>query len=147
MITPSKIPLYATALLLLAAFSVYAILSGADYLSVMLPGGLPLGNVLAAAVFLGLSGAAYLLAKQRKLLGRIAAIVLAAVDGGKVQLAAGVTADSTAKVKAGELVNFVAQQVGGKGGGKPDMAMAGGTDASGLPQALQSVQGWVAERL
>jgi alanyl-tRNA synthetase len=51
------------------------------------------------------------------------------------------------KVKAGELVNFVAQQVGGKGGGKPDMAMAGGTDASGLPKALQSVQGWVAERL
>ena len=50
-------------------------------------------------------------------------------------------------VKAGELANFVAQQVGGKGGGKPDMAMAGGTDASGLPKALQSVQGWVAERL
>jgi alanyl-tRNA synthetase len=76
-----------------------------------------------------------------------AAIVLAAVDGAKVQLAAGVTADSMGKVKAGELVNFVAQQVGGKGGGKPDMAMAGGTDASGLPKALQSVQGWVAERL
>ncbi len=75
-----------------------------------------------------------------------AAIVLAAVEGGKVQLAAGVTADRTAKVKAGELVNFVAQQVGGKGGGKPDMAMAGGTDASKLPAALQSVQGWVAER-
>jgi alanyl-tRNA synthetase len=78
---------------------------------------------------------------------KTAAIVLAAVDGGKVQLAAGVTADSTGKVKAGELVNFVAQQVGGKGGGKADMAMAGGTDASGLPRALQSVQGWVAERL
>ncbi|MET4575108.1 alanine--tRNA ligase [Ottowia thiooxydans] len=76
-----------------------------------------------------------------------AVIVLAAVDGTKVQLAAGVTADSVGKVKAGELVNFVAQQVGGKGGGKPDMAMAGGTDASGLPQALQSVQGWVAERV
>ena len=75
-----------------------------------------------------------------------AAIVLAAVDGGKVQLAAGVTADLTGKLKAGELVNFVAQQVGGKGGGKPDMAMAGGTDASGLPKALQGVQGWVAER-
>jgi alanyl-tRNA synthetase len=59
-----------------------------------------------------------------------AAIVLAAVDGGKVQLAAGVTADSTGRVKAGELVNFVAQQVGGKGGGKPDLAMAGGTDAA-----------------
>ncbi len=78
---------------------------------------------------------------------KTAAIVLAAVDGGKVQLAAGVTADSVGKVKAGELVNFVAQQVGGKGGGKPDMAMAGGTDASGLPQALASVQAWVAERV
>ncbi len=78
---------------------------------------------------------------------KTAAIVLAAVDGGKVQLAAGVTADVMAKLKAGELVNFVAQQVGGKGGGKPDMAMAGGTDASGLPKALASVQAWVAERL
>jgi alanyl-tRNA synthetase len=76
-----------------------------------------------------------------------AVIVLAAVDGGKVQLAAGVTADAMAKVKAGELVNFVAQQVGGKGGGKPDMAMAGGTDAAALPAALQSVQAWVAERV
>ena len=78
---------------------------------------------------------------------KTAVIVLAAVDGGKVQLAAGVTADTTAKVKAGELVNFVAQQVGGKGGGKPDMAMAGGTDATALPQALAGVQAWVAERL
>jgi alanyl-tRNA synthetase len=78
---------------------------------------------------------------------KTAAIVLAAVDGGKVQLAAGVTADSIAKLKAGELVNFVAQQVGGKGGGKPDLAMAGGTDASRLGSALDSVQGWVAERL
>jgi alanyl-tRNA synthetase len=51
------------------------------------------------------------------------------------------------KVKAGDLVNFVAQQVGGKGGGKPDMAMAGGTDPSKLASALQSVQGWVAERV
>lgn len=75
-----------------------------------------------------------------------AAIVLAAVDGAKVQIAAGITADAMAKMKAGELVNFVAQQVGGKGGGKPDMAMAGGTDAAGLPKALASVQGWVAER-
>ena len=75
-----------------------------------------------------------------------AAIVLAAVDGGKVQIAAGVTADRMGKVKAGELVNFVAQQVGGKGGGKPDMAMAGGTDPGKLPAALQSVQAWVAER-
>ncbi len=72
-----------------------------------------------------------------------AAIVLAAVDGGKVQIAAGVTADAMGRIKAGELVNFVAQQVGGKGGGKPDMAMAGGTDAAGLPAALKSVEGWV----
>ncbi|MBU3600359.1 alanine--tRNA ligase [Polynucleobacter sp. 30F-ANTBAC] len=76
-----------------------------------------------------------------------ATIVLASVQDGKVQLAAGVTADAIAKVKAGDLVNFVAQQVGGKGGGKPDMAMAGGTDPKGLPSALQSVQAWVAERL
>jgi len=74
---------------------------------------------------------------------KTAAIVLATVDGDKVQLAAGVTADTTAKVKAGELVNFVAQQVGGKGGGKPDMAMAGGTDVSKLSAALASVTGWV----
>jgi alanyl-tRNA synthetase len=77
---------------------------------------------------------------------KTAAIVLAAVEGGKVQIAAGVTADSMGKVKAGELVNFVAQQVGGKGGGKPDMAMAGGTDPAKLTGALQSVQAWVAER-
>ena len=77
---------------------------------------------------------------------KTAVILLAIADGGKVQLAAGVTADSTGKVKAGELVNFVAQQVGGKGGGKADMAMAGGTDAAALPAALKSVQAWVAER-
>jgi alanyl-tRNA synthetase len=76
-----------------------------------------------------------------------AVIVLAAVDGEKVNIAAGVTADNTGKVKAGELANFVAQQVGGKGGGKPDMAMAGGTDAAALPKALASVQSWVTERL
>lgn len=78
---------------------------------------------------------------------KTAAIVLAAVDGDKVQIAAGVTADSLGKLKAGELVNFVASQVGGKGGGKPDMAMAGGTNAAALPQALASVQAWVAERV
>ena len=78
---------------------------------------------------------------------KTAVIVLAAVDGDKVQIAAGVTADSTGKVKAGELVNFVAQQVGGKGGGKADMAMAGGTDPSRVSAALDSVQAWVAERL
>jgi alanyl-tRNA synthetase len=76
-----------------------------------------------------------------------AAIVLASVQDGKVQLAAGVTADTIAKVKAGDLVNHVAQQVGGKGGGKPDMAMAGGTDPKGLAVALKSVQAWVSERL
>ena len=78
---------------------------------------------------------------------KTAAIVLATVDGGKVQLAAGVTADSTGRVKAGELVNHVAQQVGGKGGGKPDLAMAGGTDPSRLDAALASVQTWIAERV
>ncbi len=76
-----------------------------------------------------------------------AAIVLAATDGGKVTLIAGVTSDLTGKVKAGELVNHVAQQVGGKGGGRPDMAQAGGTDASKLPEALQSVRAWVEQRL
>ena len=77
---------------------------------------------------------------------KTAAIVLASVEGGKVQLAAGVTADTLGRVKAGELVNFVAQQVGGKGGGKPDMAMAGGTEPAHIGAALASVQGWVAER-
>ena len=76
-----------------------------------------------------------------------AAIVLATVDGDKVQIAAGVTPAAGAKVKAGELVNFVAQQVGGKGGGKPDMAMAGGTNAAGLPAALASVADWVPQRV
>jgi len=76
-----------------------------------------------------------------------AAVVLASVNDGKVSLIAGVTADLTAKVKAGELVNFVAQQVGGKGGGRPDMAQAGGTDAAALPAALDSVVGWVAGKL
>ncbi len=75
-----------------------------------------------------------------------AAIVLASVVDGKVSLIAGVTKDATGKVKAGELVNFVAQQVGGKGGGRPDMAQAGGTDPSGLPAALAAVAGWVGER-
>ncbi|TXG01370.1 alanine--tRNA ligase [Massilia arenae] len=75
-----------------------------------------------------------------------AAIVLASVVDGKVSLIAGVTKDAIGKVKAGELVNFVAQQVGGKGGGRPDMAQAGGTDPSGLPAALAGVAGWVGER-
>jgi alanyl-tRNA synthetase len=78
---------------------------------------------------------------------KTSAIVLAAAEGEKVSLIAGVTQDLIAKVKAGELVNFVASQVGGKGGGRPDMAQAGGTNAAALPKALESVQGWVAERL
>ena len=78
---------------------------------------------------------------------KTAAIVLASVNDGKVGLAAGVTQDLLSKLKAGDLVNFVAQQVGGKGGGKPDMAMAGGTDASQLPKALASVENWVIDKL
>jgi alanyl-tRNA synthetase len=76
-----------------------------------------------------------------------AAIVLGAVADGKVSLIAGVTADLTGKLKAGELVNFVAQQVGGKGGGRPDMAQAGGTEPAKLPAALQSVKAWVEKRI
>ncbi len=76
-----------------------------------------------------------------------AAIVLGAVAEGKVALVAGVTAELTARVKAGELVNHVAQQVGGKGGGRPDLAQAGGTDPSALPAALESVKAWVERRL
>ena len=76
-----------------------------------------------------------------------AAIVLGAVEGDKVTLIAGVTADLTGKVKAGELVNFVALQVGGKGGGRPDMAQAGGTLPEKLPEALGSVVSWVQERM
>jgi alanyl-tRNA synthetase len=76
-----------------------------------------------------------------------AAVVLATTRGGKVTLIAGVTADLVGKVKAGELVNFVAQQVGGKGGGRPDMAQAGGTEPDKLPAALASVQGWAEQRL
>ena len=77
---------------------------------------------------------------------KTAAIVLAAVNDGKVSLIAGVTADATSKVKAGELVNFVAQQVGGKGGGRADMAQAGGTDPDGLGKALDGVVDWVRQR-
>ncbi len=76
-----------------------------------------------------------------------AAIVLGAVADGKVTLIAGVTPDLTARVKAGELVNHVARQVGGKGGGRPDMAQAGGTEPARLPAALASVNAWVGERL
>ena len=78
---------------------------------------------------------------------KTAVIVLAVVDGAKVQIAVGVTADTTAKVKAGELVNYIAGQVGGKGGGKPDMAMAGGTEPVKLAGALASVLAWVESKL
>jgi alanyl-tRNA synthetase len=76
-----------------------------------------------------------------------AAVVLAAANDGKVSLIAGVTSDISAKVKAGDLVNHVAQQVGGKGGGRPDMAQAGGNDPAKLPQALDSVRAWIEQRL
>ena len=84
-----------------------------------------------------------------KLKGKLktAVIVIASVEGDKVQIAAGVTPDTVGKVKAGELVNFVAQQLGGKGGGKPDMAMAGGTEPAKLGAALDSVLAWVSAKL
>ena len=78
---------------------------------------------------------------------KTAVIVLGVVDGDKVQIAVGVTPDTTAKVKAGELVNFCAAQVGGKGGGKPDLAMAGGTEPGKLAAALSSVLDWVSAKL
>ncbi|SFO27724.1 alanine--tRNA ligase [Nitrosospira briensis] len=74
-------------------------------------------------------------------------VVLSAIEDGRVKLIAGVTADLATKVKAGELVNYVAQQVGGKGGGRADMAQAGGTQPDNLPTALESVAGWVEQRL
>jgi alanyl-tRNA synthetase len=78
---------------------------------------------------------------------KTAAIVLASVADNKVSLIAGVTADTTSKLKAGELVNFVAQQVGGKGGGRPDMAHAGGTQPENLTSALNAVHDWVKAKL
>ena len=76
-----------------------------------------------------------------------AAIVLGTVADGKVALIAGVTPDLVAKVKAGDLVNYVAQQVGGKGGGRADMAQAGGTEPAKLTAALRSVKAWVEPRV
>jgi alanyl-tRNA synthetase len=76
-----------------------------------------------------------------------AAVVLAAVDGGKITLVAGVTKDQTGRVKAGELVNVVASRVGGKGGGRPDMAQAGGNQPEHLDAALAAVPGWVEQQL
>ena len=75
------------------------------------------------------------------------ALVLGTVADGKVSLIAAVAPDVTAKIKAGELANVVAAQVGGKGGGKPDLAMAGGTETGALPAALASVEPWVRSRL
>lgn len=76
-----------------------------------------------------------------------AAVLLAAVNGGKITLAAGVSADATARVKAGDLVKLVAEQVGGKGGGRPDMAQGGGTDVDALPKAIESVVPWVVQKV
>jgi alanyl-tRNA synthetase len=79
-------------------------------------------------------------------LGSAVIVLGSAGADGKVTLIAGVTADATGKVKAGDLVNFVAQQVGGRGGGRPDLAQAGGTEPERLPGALASVADWVRER-
>lgn len=76
-----------------------------------------------------------------------AVVLLASATNGKVQLAAGVTKDLTGKLKAGKLVNVAAQKVGGKGGGRPDMAMAGGSDPSGVPAALEAARAWITEKL
>jgi alanyl-tRNA synthetase len=73
--------------------------------------------------------------------------VIATVSEGKVSLIAGVTKDLTGRVKAGDLVNHIAQQVGGKGGGRPDMAQAGGTNPAALPEAMRSIEGWLEQRL
>jgi alanyl-tRNA synthetase len=76
-----------------------------------------------------------------------AALILATVEDNKVSLVAGVTKDTIHQIKAGELVNYVAQKVGGKGGGRPDLAQAGGNDPSGLPAALASVPDWIRQQL
>lgn len=76
-----------------------------------------------------------------------AVIVLSTVADGKVSLIAGVTKELTDRVKAGELIGFVANQVGGKGGGRPDMAQAGGSDVEALPSALTSIEAWVVDKL
>jgi alanyl-tRNA synthetase len=76
-----------------------------------------------------------------------AVVVLATVKEGKVSLVAGVTKDLTGRAKAGDLIKAVAEKVGGRGGGRPDMAQAGGSDPDGLPEALALVEPWVAERL
>jgi alanyl-tRNA synthetase len=77
----------------------------------------------------------------------VSVVVLASIEGAKVSLVAGVSKELTDRIKAGELVNMVATQVGGKGGGRPDMAMAGGSDPAAVPAALNSVKSWVLERV
>ena len=81
------------------------------------------------------------------MLYEVITLILASVQGDKVNLVAGVTADSTGRIKAGDLVNFVASQVGGKGGGRADLAQAGGNDPSALPAALSGVPDWVRQQL
>ena len=85
--------------------------------------------------------------KVKDKLGSAVALLAAVSADGRVQLAAGVTKDLIGRIKAGELVNFAAQQLGGKGGGKPDMAMAGAHDASKLDAVLAGIEAWVAEKL
>ena len=85
--------------------------------------------------------------KVKDKLGSAVAVLASAQPDGRVQLAAGVTKDLTGRVKAGELANFVAGLLGGKGGGKPDLAMAGGADATKLGEALTAARAWIAERL
>lgn len=108
-----------------------------------------IGGVKMLAVILEATDANTLRETMDKLKDKLksAVIVLGAVNGDKVSLAAGVTNDLITKLKAGDLVNYVASQVGGKGGGKPDMAMAGGSDAGQLPKALASVEDWVKQKL
>ncbi len=108
-----------------------------------------IGGVKVLAAKLDGADAAALRETMDKLKDKLksAAIVLAAADGDRINLIAGVTSGLTAKIKAGELVNMVAQQVGGKGGGRPDMAMAGGTQPEHLAAALASVPGWVKAKL
>ncbi|OUS30938.1 alanine--tRNA ligase [Gammaproteobacteria bacterium 45_16_T64] len=108
-----------------------------------------IGDVkLLAVVVEGVDGKALreMMDKVKDKLGRCV-VVLGVADGGKVSLAAGVSKDLTKTVKAGELVNFVASQVGGKGGGRPDMAMAGGSQPENLTAAIASVEAWVNEKL
>ena len=76
-----------------------------------------------------------------------AVVVMGSVDNGKVRLAAGVTKNNIDKIRAGDLINFVAEQVGGKGGGRPDFAQAGGSNPDGLDAALASVHGWVSAQI